>query len=343
MPQSWHYRKWMHVNSDKLECVGFGNMTFFNRRDVGFLVVILCVLVNVSLYAAPKLECENPKYDFGVQIAGESITNQFVLWNRGDDPVEILEIKDCCGVTSTIEPMTILPGTNVVCTSVFNTKSREGEQEKQILLVTNDKRKPYFDLRMVGTLNKPIEFSPRYIRLKDVLSGSIFSETITATNLLPEKVTLESVDVGDGFSAKIIASNKRSWTVQLKSDGSLKAGQINERVKLNFSTGTVEVPVVGVVDSILRATPEEIRLSSQSTGTVKRLIMIRSGDGRSFDLLSAELKNMQGTVEFKKSAKGRWQITLSILSDSLSADASLDIKTSLMSQEILSVPINKVE
>ncbi|MBN2684537.1 MAG: DUF1573 domain-containing protein [Pontiellaceae bacterium] len=307
-----------------------------------FVGIGLCCLAAVSAKALPKLECENAKYDFGAQIAGEAITNQFVLWNRGDEPVEILEIKDCCGVTSTMEPMSIAPGTNVVCTSVFDTKNREGEQEKQILLVTNDKRKPYFDLRMVGTLNKAIEFSPRYVRLQDVLPDSAFLETITATNLLPEAVSLESVEVMvSGMTAEISASNKRSWTIQLKSNAPLAVGQINGTLKMNFSTGTVDVPVVGTVAPILQATPEQIQFSSKSIGEVKRMAMLRSGDGRAFDLLSAELKDAKGTVSFKKLSDGKWQLSFSVQPASLAPGAVVEVKTSLDSQELIRIPLVK--
>jgi hypothetical protein len=165
----------------------------------------LCSFVANPLHAAPRIECDAPRYDFGTVIGRERIVHEFVLRNVGDEPLEILKIKDCCGVASTVEPMIIPPGSNAVCTSVFTTKNRYGAQDKQILLVTNDKKNLYYDLRMIGTLLKPVEFEPRFIRLGDLLPDSAISETISATNLLDEAVTLESVSTTvKGLVAEVV-------------------------------------------------------------------------------------------------------------------------------------------
>lgn len=319
-------------------------MNVLNRYRVGRLVLTISLCAAGSVYAAPKLECGNPNYDFGAQITGTSITNQFVLWNRGDDPLEILEIKDCCGMTSTIEPMTVSPGTNAVCTSVFNTKNREGAQMKQIVLVTNDKRFAYYTLRMSGTLNKQIGFTPRYVRLKDVLPDGDFSETITATNLLSEGVTLESVNVTiSGLSAEIISSDDRSWVVQLKSNGSLVSGKSSGMLEMNFSTGTVDVPVAGVVDPIVRASLNQISFSSDSGAEIKRTFTVSSVDGRPFDVLSARLKGARGKIEFKQLSNGEWRLNLTVSPDSITSSASVVVVTSLESDAPLAVPLVKAE
>lgn len=164
-----------------------------NYYALMFLSILCLFAVNVSV-AGPKLHCGAPKYDFGTVIGRDSIAHEFILTNRGDEPVVISSIKNCCGVKSTLVPMTIPPGSNAVCRSVFTTKSRWGKQDKQILLATNMRRKPYFELKITGTLLKPIEIEPRYVRLKDVFPESAITQTITATNLLDQSVTLESVE-----------------------------------------------------------------------------------------------------------------------------------------------------
>ena len=312
-----------------------------NRYPTTFNSLALLVLLTAtSALASPKVECEIPKFDFGTQLVGEPITNRFVLWNRGDEPLEILEIKNCCGVSSSIEPMIVEPGTNTVCTSIFQTKNRKGIQEKQILLVTNDKRQPYYDLRMTGTLKRPIDYSPHFVRLKDVLSDTDFSATITATNLLNERVTLDSVDVTiSELRAKVIVSKEHNWEVELHSNGPLPEGQVNGRLRLHFSTGMLEVPVVGTVDSILKATPDKIEFSSETDGPISRLVMLRSSDQRSFDVESAELRGAEGDVTFKELAKGKWQLSLSLNPESVPSDAVLMIKTSINSQKMISVPL----
>lgn len=332
-------------------------------RNMHRLVLFsLCSFVVASLYAAPQIECENPKYDFGTVIGQEKITHEFILWNRGDEPLEIKRVKNCCGVETEVVPVTIPPGSNAVCTAVFTTKNRYGTQDKQILLVTNDKKHLYYDLRMSGKLLKPVEFKPRIIRLGKLLPDSSISETIIATNLLETAVTLESVsttvmgletviirDQGsrlqdaevEGGIADWIYTPRQNWTIRLKSTGPFKVGKLNGQIQLKFSSGTMTVPVIGEVKPILQATPAKIQLSSNSAKTAERLVMLRSGDGRDFEIVSARLENAEGSVEIKKLVGGKWQIKLSIQPDSIKPDASVFVTTSVCVQEIISISLWK--
>jgi len=158
-----------------------------------FVVIGLCGLAAVSAEAVPRLECFEPEHDFGEQVAkDQEIVHRFTLLNTGTEPMEILEIKDCCGVSSTVVPMTIPPGSTAVCTSIFDTRNRYGAQEKQILLVTDIQKTPYIDLRMTGTLLRAIEYSPAVVRFENLMPDGSVLATVTATNLLAEAVTLKS-------------------------------------------------------------------------------------------------------------------------------------------------------
>jgi hypothetical protein len=99
----------------------------------------------------------------------------------------------------------------------------------------------------------------------------------------------------------------------------------------------VDVPIVGEVKPIIQATPEKIQLSASSTTEAERLIMLRSGDGRSFKIFSAKLENANGEVETTKLADGKWQVMLSIQPASIKADASIIIKTSIESQDTVTL------
>ena len=115
-----------------------------SRRSL-FLAGIIASQAAVQVVAGPRIGCDAPKYDFGSLIGSEKITHEFVLWNRGSSPVKIAKIKNCCGVTSSITPMVILPGSNAVCKAVFTTRNRYGKQDKQILIASNDRRRLYFE------------------------------------------------------------------------------------------------------------------------------------------------------------------------------------------------------
>ena len=285
--------------------------------------------------------CDAPKYDFGTLIGSEKITHEFVLWNRGSSPVVIAKIKNCCGVKSSITPMVILPGSNAVCKAVFTTRNRYGKQDKQILIASNDRKHPYFELKMIGTLLRPVELSPRLVRLGSLLPDSEINETITATNLLDEAVMLESVKstipgiVAEVADADRISALRRSWTIRLNSSEPLVVGKFNGMIHLNFSSGTVKVPVIGTVKPVIQVVPEEITYSSRSANTIERLVMLRSGDGCPFEIVSATLS--EGSVEIKKLAEGRWQLKVAVVPDSLSEGSAVQVQTSCKSQSVIMV------
>lgn len=280
-------------------------------------------------------------------IGGSSITNEFILTNRGDEPVKVSKIKTCCGVSSTIAPMEILPGSNAVCKAVFTTRNRYGKQDKQILVASNDKKHPYYELKMMGTLRKPVEFTPRLVRLGILLPDSKISQTITAINLLEKVVELKSVSSTiKGIGAKIVGgiddpvTEQRSWTIELESTAPLAVGKIRGSIQLDFSTGTVDIPVLGTIKPVIQVVPEQIQFYSRSTNATERLVMLRSGDGLPFEILSADLENADGSVETIKLADNRWRCKLSIVPATISQGATLRITTSSKLQPSITVPLS---
>lgn len=316
--------------------------------------------------AGPRLVCESPKYDFGSVIGRDQIEHAFVLTNKGDEPVKISSIKNCCGVTSSVTPMEILPGSNAVCRSIFTTKNRYGKQEKQILLATNDRRKPYFELMMTGVLKRPVEVSPRIVRLEKLTAGGEIDVEIAATNLLGKSIELVSVestvkgiqavvvggiddpaivrDIGDVAGGKQQVRPPRSqlqqfWTIRLLSNGNLTTGRLTGMIKLNFSTGIVNVPVIGTVRPPLQVIPDKISLSRSSDKPIERLIMIRSVDDTELSSVTAELVGIDGNLDVKQLSEGKWQLNANLFPSSAKANPCIRIWTSVDLQKEISVPL----
>lgn len=187
---------------------------------------------------------------------------------------------------------------------------------------------------------------------------SEITQTITATNLLEKAVELKSVkSTIKGVEAKVVGGiadpasgsrdrnhrprlQQRSWTVQLFASEPLPVGKLNGQIQLNFSSGMMSVPVIGTVKPIILVVPEQVRFSARSSKVTERLIMFRSGDGRPLQILSTTLENGKGEVESKKLADDRWQLRLSVTSDSLSSTSSVQVETSCKSQPTITVPLS---
>ena len=116
-------------------------------------------------------------------------------------------------------------------------------------------------------------------------------------------------------------------------------GEINGQIQLNFSSGVVGVPVIGTVKPIIQSTPATIQLASDSFKKVKRLVMLRSGAGGPFEILSTELGNADRSGESRKLSDSKWQGNFSVRPDSIEPNAPLSVRTSCPIQWVVEIPV----
>ena len=114
-------------------------------------LVWLFALAGSLLYAAPRIACDSPVYDFGTVTNGMKIIHEFTIWNRGSSPLTITKVRACCGMKASMDCMEIAPNSNSVCRAVFDLSRRSGEQDKKIYLASDDPKTPYFSLALKGT------------------------------------------------------------------------------------------------------------------------------------------------------------------------------------------------
>jgi len=80
---------------------------------------------------------ENTK-DFGVVKQGQKVEHKFVFVNKGDAPLIINDLRFTCGCTSPSWTKTpVMPGEKGEILIVFDTKDKEGVQNKVITVYSN--------------------------------------------------------------------------------------------------------------------------------------------------------------------------------------------------------------
>ena len=85
----------------------------------------------------------------------EPVTHVFVIWNRGDAPLEISRVRSCCGATATLAEQVVAPGTNTSVRVVASLRGRGGQVRKNIYVASNDPRRPQYHLGLVGSVSAP--------------------------------------------------------------------------------------------------------------------------------------------------------------------------------------------
>ncbi len=147
---------------------------FINKMKKSFWVLITVVAIaGCDVNKADKLAGEKAKeqmtaalkdstrvqlidsvFNFGTIAEGEKVEHNFRFKNIGSKPLVITEAHASCGCTVPEKPeKPILAGETGFMKVVFNSKGKQGHQEKAIMVSSN--ASPYFpDLKLEGEVKK---------------------------------------------------------------------------------------------------------------------------------------------------------------------------------------------
>ena len=113
------------------------------------------IMSEIEKNEAPKIVFEKESYDFGVIKQGEKPATFFMFSNKGKKDLIIYKTKASCGCTATEPESKLLkPGETSKINVVFDTKDKDGNQEKQINIYCNDPSNPSPTLFIKALISK---------------------------------------------------------------------------------------------------------------------------------------------------------------------------------------------
>ena len=105
--------------------------------------------------SAPKISFDKTTHDFGEISDKDPVTTVFTFKNEGKKQLEILKTKASCGCTATEpEKKLLMPGETSNIKVTFNPAGKDGEQMKQITVITNDPSNPSIKLNIKSKIHK---------------------------------------------------------------------------------------------------------------------------------------------------------------------------------------------
>lgn len=100
-------------------------------------------MTQAELAQAPKLDFDKNLHDFGAIKENMSVKTEFVFTNSGKSELNIRKVKPNCGCTVTkLEKYTLQPGDSSKMNVEFNSVGRRGNQQKSIVIFSNDPTAP---------------------------------------------------------------------------------------------------------------------------------------------------------------------------------------------------------
>lgn len=104
----------------------------------------------------PHIVFDESEYDFGEIEQGESVKHNFVFKNTGKAPLSISKATATCGCTQPSFPfIDIMPDEEGYIGVSYFSVGKEGVQEPEISVFTNDKKNPVVTLKLKGFVHLP--------------------------------------------------------------------------------------------------------------------------------------------------------------------------------------------
>ena len=142
----------------------------------------------------PQLTIDNPQFEFGEILQGESLEHVFTFRNTGDGNLVISKVRSSCGCTAALLSADVVaPGQEGEVRATFNSGHFRGNVEKSIYLTSNDPRQVSTTLRLRGRV-LPLIDAPSDVDLGSFAPGERREVRVSLTNRGKEKVVLTSVE-----------------------------------------------------------------------------------------------------------------------------------------------------
>jgi len=181
------------------------------------LVVVVGLIVTAVtpiLAAGPKINFEKEVHDYGKIRYGDTVTEEFVFTNAGDQTLIIEQLRASCGCTKAVKGSSeVAPNQSSKIVAAFDTTGlRAGRKEQSIFVHTNDPEKPVVKLIVLADVVKDLGVEPPNVARR--LQG--FVETVSfpmkITNHGDQSYTIKGVKIeAGGMRASL---NPASFAVQ---------------------------------------------------------------------------------------------------------------------------------
>ncbi len=179
------------------------------KRSILVVLAVLSVLNVGWAESLPRIETEQPIFDFGDVQQGEAVVHTFIFKNVGDAILIIDRVKSTCGCTGVLlSEKEIPPGRSGTVRATFNSGKFRGDVEKRILLYSNNMGGELVTFTVKGTVILPLDVKPERIALGGVTVGKQKTVTAELTNRSGKPLTLSNLRTSNSaFRAEVTSNN----------------------------------------------------------------------------------------------------------------------------------------
>lgn len=217
-------------------------------RFMSCLAAILLLAIGTACFAAPVMQVESSKFDFGEVFQGEKVPHVFTFTNAGDEVLKIDRVRSSCGCTAVlVSEKTIAPGESGEIKTNFDSARFRGDVTKTIYVYNNDPARPTKKLYIKGTVLEKLAVEPSQINFGHVNAG----KDVSASVVLRSRVE-QVMKIGEAKSTAKELVVKMDQKALNKDEELTIELTLTPKPGRNRFSGYVLVPVDGVPKNELR-------------------------------------------------------------------------------------------
>jgi hypothetical protein len=164
----------------KRKCVNLNTRCLF---VLGIFCGFIIAFIPCVVFSAPAGFFNEKEFNFGTILEGTEVPHDFIIENRGDLTLNVLDVKSNCGCAVASFTQEIPPGGNGKISVVFDSKGSGGQDvEHKIRVETDDPKTGNFDLMVSGHVDPIAIIDPEKI----ILEGEAGKDIETGLSITPD-------------------------------------------------------------------------------------------------------------------------------------------------------------
>lgn len=226
------------------------------------------------------------EHDFGTVPRGAKVHHTFVLQNRTQEPLSVLNVRASCGCTTGQASTSLIqPGQSANVVAEMDTRNFVGRKETTLFvsLITAGGREGEARLGVASTILSDVVLNPGSIDFGTVTRGQTPNLILTVDRMgAPQWRAVRMVSACRSISANLVETARNERTVSYQLHVSLKpdapTGVIRDEIRIltnDPETASIPIPLTATIRGDLSASPSPLVLGrvNSPTGTQGRVVV----------------------------------------------------------------------
>jgi hypothetical protein len=162
------------------------------------LIVLIVLLLSTALAGAvhgPSIKFDKEVHDYGKVMYGETVTEEFILTNTGDQPLTIGKLRASCGCTKAVKGSSEVPpnGHTKIVAAFDTTGMKAGRKQKFVTVYSNDPQRPEVKLTLFADVIRQLSVEQDTLAATVPRTADHVTFPMKITNSSDKPVTISEV------------------------------------------------------------------------------------------------------------------------------------------------------